>query len=388
MEQLSAHRRRWPWVVAGVLLAVLGTAAVVSYSAYRSLNSNITTIDPTAGLGDVRPAKENSALNVLAIGSDTREGANNVIGGDSPGLADTTMVVHVSADNTWAAGVSIPRDSMVQMPDCVGPDGRIVPGALRQFNAAYPIGGPVCVQRTVESLTGLRIDHFVVVDFVGFVDMVDAVGGVTVYIPEPISDPNSKIYFEAGCQTLDGTQALDFVRVRKGVGGGDGSDTGRIERQQAFLASLIQEVTSSGVLFNPVELYDFLDAATRSVTTDTGLGSIRSMASVAVRVREVGLESIEFTTVPWEVYPPNPNRVQWAQPAADEMWASLRADEPLTPKATATPSASSSAPGSQSPSSTASPSQDPSSPSPSGEPSPTPSTSFDTTTADQPVCPS
>ena len=387
MEQLRAHRRRWPGVVAGVMLVVLVTAAVVSYSAYRSLNSNITTIDPTAGLGDVRPAKENSALNVLAIGSDTREGANNVIGGDSPGLADTTMVVHVSADNTWAAGVSIPRDSMVQMPDCVGPDGRIVPGALRQFNAAYPIGGPVCVQRTVETLTGLRIDHFVVVDFVGFVDMVDAVGGVTVYIPEPISDPNSKIYFDVGCQTLDGTQALDFVRVRKGVGGGDGSDTGRIERQQAFLASLIQEVTSSGVLFNPVELYDFLDAATRSVTTDTGLGSIRSMASVAVRVREVGLESIEFTTVPWEVYPPNPNRVQWAQPAADEMWASLRADEPLTPKATATPSASSSAPGSQSPSSTASPSQDPSSPSPSGEPSPTPSTSFDTTTADQPVCP-
>ena len=389
MEQLRAHRRRWPWVVAGVLLAVLGTAAVVSYSAYRSLNSNITTIDPTAGLGDVRPAKENSALNVLAIGSDTREGANNVIGGDSPGLADTTMVVHVSADNTWAAGVSIPRDSMVQMPDCVGPDGRIVPGALRQFNAAYPIGGPVCVQRTVESLTGLRIDHFVVVDFVGFVDMVDAVGGVTVYIPEPISDPNSKIYFEAGCQTLDGTQALDFVRVRKGVGGGDGSDTGRIERQQAFLASLIQEVTSSGVLFNPVELYDFLDAATRSVTTDTGLGSIRSMASVAVRVREVGLESIEFTTVPWEVYPPNPNRVQWAQPAADEMWASLVADEPLTPKATATPSASSSGvPGDQSPSATGSPSQDPSSPPATGEPSPTPTTTFDTTTADQPVCPS
>ena len=189
------------------------------------------------------------------------------------------MVVHLSADNTWAAGVSIPRDSMVQMPDCVAPDGRIVPGALRQFNAAYPIGGPVCVQRTVESLTGLRIDHFVVVDFVGFVDMVDAVGGVTVYIPEPISDPNSKIYFETGCQTLDGKQALDYVRVRKGVGGGDGSDTGRIERQQAFLTSLIQKVTSSGVLFNPIELYDFLDAVTKSVTTDTGIGSIRSMAS-------------------------------------------------------------------------------------------------------------
>jgi LCP family protein required for cell wall assembly len=382
MQQERARRRRWPWVVAGVLLAVLGITAVAVWSAYQRLDSNIATIDPSDGLGEVRPAKENQALNVLAIGSDTREGANSVVGGDSPGLADTTMVVHLSADNTWAAGVSIPRDSMVQMPDCVGPDGRIVPGALRQFNAAYPIGGPVCVQRTVESLTGLRIDHFVVVDFVGFVDMVDAVGGVTVYIPEPISDPNSKIYFETGCQTLDGKKALDYVRVRHGVG--NGSDTGRIERQQAFLSSLIQKVTSSGVLFNPIELYDFLDAVTRSVTTDTGIGSIRSMASIAVRVRAIGLESIEFTTVPYEVYPPDPNRVQWAQPEADEMWAKLIADEPLTPKPSPTPSGSGGSAGA-SPGATPSSTDDSASASPSATPEP--STTFDTTTADQPVCP-
>ena len=382
MQQDRGRRRRWPWLVAGALLVALGIGAVALWTAYQRLDSNIATIDPTDGLGDVRPAKENEAINVLAIGSDTREGANSVVGGDSPGLADTTMVVHLSADNTWAAGVSIPRDSMVQMPDCVGPDGRIVPGALRMFNAAYPIGGPVCVQRTVESLTGLRIDHFVVIDFVGFVDMVEAVGGITVYIPEPISDPNSKIYFEAGCQTLDGQAALDYVRVRKGVGGGDGSDTGRIERQQAFLTSLIQKVTSSGVLFNPIELYDFLDAVTRSVTTDPGIGSIRSMASLAVRVRAIGLESIEFTTVPFEVYPPDPNRVQWAQPEADEMWATLRADEPLTPLPSPSPSGSG-ASGSPRPSDDPSATQDP----PSGAASPSPSTTFDTSTADQPVCP-
>lgn len=383
MQQERARRRRWPWVVAVVLLGILGIAAIAVWSAYQKLDSNIATIDPTNGLGDVRPAKENEAINVLAIGSDTREGANSVVGGDSPGLADTTMVMHLSADNTWAAGVSIPRDSMVQMPDCVGPNGNIVPGALRQFNAAYPIGGPVCVQRTVESLTGLRIDHFVVVDFVGFVDMVDAVGGVTVYIPEPISDPNSKIYFKAGCQTLDGKKALDYVRVRHGVG--NGSDTGRIERQQAFLTSLIQKVTSSGVLFNPIELYDFLDAVTKSVTTDTGIGSIRSMASIAVRVRAIGLDSIEFTTVPFEVYPPNPNRVQWAQPEADEMWAALRADEPLTPKPSPKPSVSPDVTGSASPSS--SPSATGGSATPTTTATPSPSTTFDTTTADQPVCP-
>jgi LCP family protein required for cell wall assembly len=383
MQQERARRRRWPWVVGAVLLGILGIAAIAVWSAYQKLDSNIATIDPSNGLGDVRPAKENEAINVLAIGSDTREGANSVVGGDSPGLADTTMVMHLSADNSWAAGVSIPRDSMVQMPDCVGPKGNIVPGALRQFNAAYPIGGPVCVQRTVESLTGLRIDHFVVVDFAGFVDMVEAVGGVTVYIPEPISDPNSKIYFKAGCQTLDGKKALDYVRVRHGVG--NGSDTGRIERQQAFLTSLIQKVTSSGVLFNPIELYDFLDAVTTSVTTDTGIGSIRSMASIAVRVRAIGLDSIEFTTVPFEVYPPNPNRVQWAQPEADEMWAALRADEPLTPKPSPKPSVSPDVTGSASTSS--SPSATGGSATPSTSATPSPSTTFDTTTADQPVCP-
>jgi LCP family protein required for cell wall assembly len=252
---------------------------------------------------------------------------------------------------------------------------------VRQFNAAYPIGGPACVQRTVEALTGLRIDHFVEVDFLGFVDMVDAVGGVTVYIPEPISDPQSNIYFDVGCQTLDGKQALGYVRVRKGVGGGDGSDIGRIERQQAFLTSLIQKVTSSGVLFNPLELYSFLDAVTRSVTTDPGIGSIRSMASVAVRVREIGLESIEFTTVPNEEYPPDPNRVQWKQPEADEMWRKLRLDQPLTPRPTAAPSAS----GSQAPTGSRTPGATDGTQSPSPSPSPNPTLS--TTTADQPVCP-
>jgi hypothetical protein len=147
---------------------------------------------------------------------------------------------------------------------------------------------------------------------------------------------------------------------------------------------LIQEVTSSGVLFNPIELYDFLDAVTRSVTTDPGIGSIRSMASVAVRVRAIGLESIEFTTVPYEVYPPDPNRVQWAQPQADEMWAKLIADEPLTPKPSPKPSSSGSdGSGSTSPSASGSPSEV----QPTDSPSPSPTTTLDTTTADQPVCP-
>ena len=377
-------RRRALRIAGGVTAAVLVGLGLLLWPAYRSLDSNITTIDPSAGLGDVRPAKENQSINILAIGSDSREGANGLIGGESPGLADTTLVVHLAADNSWAAAVSIPRDSMVQMPACFGPDGQLVPGALRQFNAAYPIGGPTCVQRTVEALTGLRIDDFVVVDFVGFKEMVDAVGGVTVYIEAPISDPQSKIYFKPGCQTLDGKKALDYVRVRKGVQGGNGSDLGRIERQQQFLAALAREVTSAGTLTNPLRLYTFLDAATGSVTTSPGLGSIRSMASVAVRVRQIGLDRIEFTTVPVETYPPDPNRVQWAQPEADELWDLLRTDQPLTPPAPdPEPSASGSPSGAtRTPSTPAK-----SSPAATATGSPSPSTSFDTTTADGPVCP-
>lgn len=378
----TAHRHRRPAVIAAAIAAVVLVGAAVTLAwAYFRLEGNISTIDSTDGLGDLRPAKQNEAVNILAIGSDSRAGGNAVVGGESPGLADTTMVVHLSADNAWAAAVSIPRDSMVQMPACFTPDGSIREGGLRQFNSAYQIGGPVCVQRTIESLTGLHIDHFVVIDFVGFRDMVEAVGGVTVYIDKPISDPNSNIFFDAGCQTLSGKLALDYVRVRHGAG--DGSDPSRIKRQQVFLSSLVQKVTSSGVLFNPVELYRFLDAVTKAVTTDTGLGGIRNMGSLAVRVREIGLDRIEFTTIPWEGFPPDPNRVQWAQPEADELWDLLRRDIPLTP-AKASPSPSPSGSGSSG-SPSASPTRS-ASPSPTGPTSPAPT--FDTRSADSPVCPS
>lgn len=357
-------------VLAAVVVVVLVIAIGLGFWAYRQLNSNISTIDPTAdgALGTARPEKENQALNILAIGSDSRSGDNSFIGGDSPGLADTTLVVHIAADNSWATAVSIPRDSMVEMPECLTPEGKTFPAGFRQFNSAYSIGGPVCVQRTVESLTDIPIDHFVEVDFNGFLGMVDAVGGVTVYIPEPISDPHSKIYFEAGCQTLKGKKALQYVRVRHGVD--DGSDTARIKRQQQFLASLIQKVTSTGVLTNPLELYQFLDAATKSVTTDTGLGGVDKMLPLALRVREVGIDSIEFTTVPTTAWPPDPNRLIWAQPQADQMWTKLREDQPLNPKPTPKPSGSKSPSKSKSPTASASP-----------------SSSFDTSKADEPVCP-
>jgi LCP family protein required for cell wall assembly len=372
------RRRRWPYVLLAFALLVSGGL----FWAYRSLSDNITTIDPSAGLGDVRPAKENQSMNILLIGSDSREGANSSVGGESPGLADTTIVLHLSADNSWATAVSIPRDSMVQMPDCVASDGSTHAGAFRQFNQAYTIGGPVCVQRTVEATTGLHIDHFAVVDFSGFSQMVDALGGVTIYVESTIDDPSSDIHFDPGCQVLDGDQALDYVRVRHGVTGGEGSDLGRIKRQQQFLSAVVQEVTSKGTLLNPVALYSFLDAATKAVTTDTGLGSVQDLASIAVRVRHIGLSNVTFATIPVVDWPQDPNRVIWAQPDAGEVWDALRLDQPLR-AVEGTGSASPSTPPSPSASSTGT-----ASPSAGGEASatstPTPSVSL--RGADEPIC--
>ena len=316
------HRRRRQILISlGVVVALLVvSASAFGVYAYQHLGGNITTIDdvqvqedrPAAIAPSVEAAK--TPLNILLIGSDTREGDNGFIGGAAgPGLSDTTMLLHVSADRSRALAVSIPRDSMVDMPSCQTPQGATVAPAFRQFNSAYSLGGASCVRRTVEQLTDIRIDHFVVVDFSGFRGMVNALGGVKVNIPEAIDD-GLGITFNAGCQTLNGDESLKYVRVRHI---GSGSDPERLGRQQAFLSSVIQKVTSKGTLTNPVKLYSFLDAATKSLATDKQLNSVPSLAALAQDLRTVGLDRIEFLTIPYERYEPDPNRLQWSA-AADE----------------------------------------------------------------------
>ena len=208
---------------------------------------------------------------------------------------------------------------------------------MRQWNQNYRIGGTGCLIRTLEGNTGLFVDHYAVVDFRGFKQMVDALGGVDVCTSEPIDDANTHLQLDAGRHTLDGRQALQYVRVRKSVG--DGSDLGRIERQQAFLSSVMQQATSTQLLVQPNRLFSFLDAATKSLTTDPefGLGTMRDMAT---SVKGIGLDEIQFVTVPNESYEPDPNRVQWKD-SADQIWSALREDRPVgaTKKpATASPS--------------------------------------------------
>jgi hypothetical protein len=202
---------------------------------------------------------------------------------------------------------------------------------------------------TIEQLTHLRMDHFLVVDFEGFRSMVSALGGVNVCLPQPIDDTFTHLKLDAGKQKLSGLQALQYVRLRHV---GSGSDLDRIKRQQAFISSLIQQVTSGGLLFHPTTLYSFLNAATNSLTTDAGLGSPTKLASLGRQVRSIGLDNIQFVTVPTEPYPPDHNRLQWTGDA-QTLWDLLKADQPLPGTSAAT--SSSSASPTQTPSPTESP---------------------------------
>ena len=320
---------------AASLTAVVVTLAVIfsGLFVYRHLEGNITSLDTSDVLGSDRPEKvvdegePLEPLNILLLGSDTREGQSGNIGGESPGLSDTTILLHLSADRKRAYGVSLPRDAMVERPECMTEDGGTIPGELAMFNTAYALGGPGCTQRTVEQLTGVRVDHFVVVEFDGFRHMVDALGGIPICVPEEVNDYIGNIHLPAGNYEADGDQALDYVRLRHGLS--ENGDIGRMKRQQVFLATMANKAISAGTLANPVKLYNFLDAATNSLTTDPGLANLKELGSLANQVRNIGLDNIQFMTVPFESYEPDPNRLAWA-PEADRLWRLLRTDQPLS----------------------------------------------------------
>ncbi len=313
-------------IVLTVLVLVLTVALVV---AYKQLEGNINEIS-MGDLGDRPDTVEiegpKEPLNVLVMGSDNRDGTN--IGGDTPGLSDTTILLHLSADRKRAYGVSLPRDAMVERPECSTKNGKeTVAGGETQFNAAYAVGGPACTIKTVESLTNVRIDHFVVINFAGFKEMVNAINGVTVCVPSEVNDDIGKIYLPEGTYKVNGNQALDYVRVRHDIGAANG-DIGRMKRQQAFIAAMVEKVVSKGTLANPVRLYNFLDAATNSLTTDSEFASLKGLASLGASLKNIGLDNVQFITVPNRPWPEDPNRLEWT-PEANEVWRKIRFDKPL-----------------------------------------------------------
>ncbi|PRY50269.1 LytR family transcriptional attenuator [Knoellia remsis] len=339
MDRQQARRRR-AVLTFGTIAAVLVVGLV---AAYLRFNGNIDRLDVTKALGKNRPSAagniSSGPLNILLIGSDIRTGEGNEgygTGDWEPGQhSDTNLLLHISADRKNVTMVSIPRDSMVPAPVECNADAPVDQWQVRQWNKNFNTGGPGCVMRTLEGNTDIFVNHFAVVDFGGFKNMVDALGGVEVCTPTPINDPKAKLTLAAGRHTLQGEQALGYVRARYTVG--DGSDLGRIKRQQAFMSSVAQKATESSLLLRPDKLLRFLDAATQSLTTDPDFG-IGAMKDVAQSIKNIGVDNIQFVTVPTEPYPQDPNRVQWA-PAADELWTAIREDRDISkPKPTPSPS--------------------------------------------------
>jgi LCP family protein required for cell wall assembly len=311
------------------LVTGLGTAFL-----YRHYNGNLNVQD----LGDQLPEGDRpdevevegpkDPMNILVMGSDSRDGAGNNIDGLTGGgeRSDTTILIHLSADRSTAYGVSIPRDSLVDRPECYDDEGDTIYGASQaMWNEAFSVGGPACTIRQFEELTDIRINNYVVVDFRGFQNMVDAIDGVEVCVPQDIDDREHGIVIKAGTREITGKEALAYVRVRH-VEGTDGSDLGRIKRQQAFIAAMVSKVLSGNVMARPDRLLSFLDAATNSLTTD--IKNIGKMAQIGYEFRDIGLKRIKFVTVPWQYSPVDPNRVAWL-PEADELWEKVRNDAPL-----------------------------------------------------------
>lgn len=317
--------------LASVATSVLVLAAAgVAWTLYNKLDGNIRT-----DVGTARELKHHAserprpstgeAENILLLGSDSRRGGNRVYGSDGGGQrSDTAILLHIAADRRNATGVSLPRDLMVGVPACTGRDGSRTKAHFAQFNTAFQTGGAACAIRTVETLTGLRVDHHLVVDFTGFKSLVDTVGGVEVCLPAAVRDRDARLRLPAGRQTLGGEDALGYVRARHGLG--NGSDTDRMSRQQQFLGSLVKKVRSNGVLLNPAKLYPVLHSATSALTADEGLDSLSELYELARGVRKIPENRVRFLTVPRQSYKLDRNRDELVQPDADRLFSRLRED--------------------------------------------------------------
>jgi LCP family protein required for cell wall assembly len=321
------------WTAAGIVV-LGGTGAGYLYF---TLNGNLKSVDIDSALGTDRPTKvDNGSENILVLGSDTRSGSNKKLGGgtdDGSARSDTAMIVHVYEGHKKASVVSIPRDTVIDRPECTDTQGETHDAASGvMFNSAYSTGGAACAVKTVESISGIRMDHYLEVDFSGFEKIIDELGGVKVTTTKDINDDDSHLDLKAGTHTLTGEQALGLVRTRHGVG--DGSDLGRIQLQQAFIKALIDQVGNIDLFGSGTKLYDLATTATKAVTTDSGLGSINSLMSFAQGLKGISSANMHMVTMPVQYDPADPNRVIVEETKAKQVWTALENDKAIPKSAT------------------------------------------------------
>ena len=335
-------------LLAGVLFVVSSAgfvyASLSSQFANRVVNIDAYSVD---GQSKATPDSfEGRAVNILVVGTDSRSGASGELGAgdadDVPGLRnDSTMVIHVSADRSRVQIVSIPRDTLVDIPACKHRDGTTSePTSDDMFNNAMVYGsnggddpediapGIACVRSTVEKLSGMSIDAFMVVDFAGFINMIDALGGIWFNIPKRIDDDSAQLYIDPGCWKLSGTHSLAYMRSRKGQG--DGSDISRIGRQQQLISAMLRELQEKNYVTDPGALINFLQAAISAVNVSDNLGNASSDASLLINVlQKVDRTNIQFVTMPVEEPSWDPNRRIPSDPMAHNVWTALKNDQAL-----------------------------------------------------------
>ncbi|GGO00787.1 LCP family protein [Microbispora bryophytorum] len=304
--------RRAGWIALAAVAVVTAALVVVPTVLLRG-TTGAHTVAPPAG---DRPPKKGEALTVLLLGSDRRPTSARV--GDLGERSDLMVLLRLSADRKRATAVSLPRDSMVRIPQCRSADGRTVAAHEDMINQAYAIGGLTCAWKTVESTTGMRVDHAVAVRYDGLEKLVDALGGVEVTLPQAVNDPKAKLKLPAGRSVLDGRTAVAYARLRFALG--DGSDIARVKRNQALIQALLKKVSR---LDDPAALAALVRVAATSLTADAGL-DLDTMLALVGDVQRAGTR-VTFTMVPWRPYAKDPNRVEWRQPDAARLFDRLAA---------------------------------------------------------------
>ncbi len=330
----------WLRIVALTLTTALvlgvGTAGLLFFR----LQSNVSTAKLNVGVGksgaSQGPAEQTGSLQILIIGTDTRDGANSEYGtaeeSTGEGNADVMLLMDISSDNSHVSVTSFPRDLIVPIPDCETPDGIVYGSAAGQLNATLQ-AGPGCTVAAINDITGLTIDHFMLADFTAVKELSTALGGVEVCIDHDLNDnPGSGLILPAGKSWISGEQALQFLRTRHSFG--DASDLARIQAQQYFLGSMIRKIKDEGTLTNLPKLYNLADVVTKNLTIDEGLANIPSMVGIATRLAKIDLSQVAFVTAPNTQYVGNDSKVQLLEPDAGQFFAALRNGTSLTPEPT------------------------------------------------------
>ncbi|MFF0834285.1 MULTISPECIES: LCP family protein [unclassified Streptomyces] len=301
VKKKSTAKKVLAWTAGGTafVLVAVGTAG---YLYLKHLEGNVTTTETSAAKDGF---SKDDAFNILIIGTDKRTGKGNEGYGDkgSVGHADTNILLHVSKDRTNATALSIPRDLIVDVPDCETnePDGskKVIAGTSDvRFNTSLGQDGrdPGCTMNTVKAVTGITPDHFMMVDFNAVKTLTTAVGGVDVCLKHAVKDADSHLDLPAGPSKVEGEQALAFVRTRHSWG--NQGDLDRIKVQQQFMASLMRKMSSSDTLTSPTKLVKLAEAATKALTVDQGIGSVSTLKDVALELKKVPPKNISFMTVP------------------------------------------------------------------------------------------